>query len=266
MSSGGVPVHTLAGGTPGGPLVVFVHGLESAWSSWLPIGVELDAQWQQLALELPWRPGNDYRWRDRSPGEWLGHGLDLVGRRPDLLVAHSFGANATLELLCAHDRRVGSAAALICPMYRLRRHAVTWRMFDRARTIFYQHMSDGLRARMGQRAAAIDPAVLDAMMDVAIDRVGPLGFLATFNQFTASTDLELGSVDVPTLVVAGGADPTLAPEAAHALADAIPTGTAVVTADFDHFCNVRRPRQVAAHIARFVKALRAPTETVKGLR
>lgn len=260
-----VTAHTIATGEPGGPLLVFAHGLEDVWASWQPLAAELaaelDPSWRLVALDLPWRAGNDYRWRTRQPGQWLADGLDLVGRVPDALVAHSFGANAALELMCALDPRPGRAAALICPFYRLPRHRVTWRMFDRSMATFVEHIREGLLARLGPRAGSMEPEVLETMMKLAQDRVGPLGFLTVFQQFVASADLPLDRVEQPTLVLAGGADPTLSREAALALGDGMPGARALIRDDYDHFCHLRHARGVAALVAGLVDAVSAPTGT-----
>ncbi|MFF5207127.1 alpha/beta fold hydrolase [Streptosporangium sp. NPDC000396] len=266
MSGSTVKAHTLASGVPGAPLVVFAHGLEDSWSSWLPLAAELDPDWRLVALDLPWRPANDYRWRTRPAGQWLAEGLDLLGAVPDTLVAHSFGANAALELLCALDPRPGRAAALVCPMYRPPHHPVTWRMFDRSRSTFVQHIRDGVRARMGVRAESTDPGVLETMMDLALDRVGPSGFFAVFEQFAASADLPLGNVGLPTLVLAGGADPALSREAATTLAGGMPGAEIRIHHDYDHFCHIRHARGVAAQVADLVDTARATTRTAGELR
>jgi pimeloyl-ACP methyl ester carboxylesterase len=266
VSDVGVTTHTLSPGAPGGPLVALVHGLESAWTSWLPMAVELNPDWRLVALDLPWRPGNEYRWGARSAGEWLGEALDLLDATPDALIAHSFGANATLELLCGYDPRPGRAVTLICPFYRLPHEAVTWRMFDKARGTFIKHMRDGLRARMGARAGVMDSGVLETMMDGAINRVGPSGFLTAFQEYTASANLALGNVGVPTLVVAGSADPTLSREAALTLVGGMPGAVVRINQGYDHFCHVRHARGVAAQVVDFVDAVRTPTRTVGDLR
>jgi len=254
----------LAPGVPGAPVVVFAHGLEDSWTSWQPLAAELDPDWRLLALDLPWRPGNNYRWRTRSAGYWLGKGLDLIDAVPDLLVAHSYGANATLELLCALDQRPGRAAALVCPLYRLPHRAVTWRLFDCSRARFVGHMREGLRVRIAERASSMDPDVLESMVERAVDRVGPPAFLAVFDQFAASADLALGNVELPTLVLAGGADPTLSPEAAAALATGMPGGDLRVNDDYDHFCHIRQPSGVAAHLAELVDAATRATPSTVG--
>ncbi|MGI8665935.1 MAG: alpha/beta fold hydrolase [Jatrophihabitans sp.] len=254
-----VRAHTLAPGTPGGLLVVLAHGLEDSWTSWWPLAAELNPDWRLVALDLPWRPGNDYRWLTHSAAHWLGDGLDLLGARPDLLVAHSFGANATLNLLCQQDLRPGSAVALVCPVYRQPKHQVTWQVFERARSIFIEHVREGLRARLGERAELLEPDVLEAMMEMAPHRVGPSGFLTVFQQFIASADLPLSEITVPTLLVAGGADLTLSRRAARALGDRIPGAEVRVNDDYDHFCHIRHARGIANQVATFVEAARAAT-------
>jgi pimeloyl-ACP methyl ester carboxylesterase len=261
-----VKMRTLAPGVPGAPVVAFAHGLEDNWASWQPIAKELDPDWRLVAFDLPWRPGNDYHWRGRSSSQWLGDGLDLLGAVPDMLIAHSYGANAALELLCQHDDRAGQAVALICPLYRQPHFQVTWRLFERAKAQFMQHVSDSVRARMGSRATTLEDDVLETMTRMAIARVGPSGFLAVFQQYTSSGDLPLERVDLPALILAGGADPTLLPDAAEALAARIPGAILRLHDDYDHFCHIRHASDVAALVTEFVAAVWAAREPAGDIR
>jgi pimeloyl-ACP methyl ester carboxylesterase len=252
----GVPelaVRELSVGAPGAPLVVLVHGLEDSWASWWPLAERL-ADWRLVALDLPWRAGGDYRWRHRSAGDWLRRGLDLVGEPVDAVVAHSFGAGATLELLCARDRRLGRAAALLAPLYRPPQLDLTWRVFDRARRTFEAHLAEGLAMRLGARAKRLEGELLDLMVSRTIDRVGPAGFLAVFDQFAATAHLPLERVELATLVLAGDADPTLLGGAALQLAGGLPGSRVHIQPGYDHFCHVRHANGVAAEIADLVNA------------
>jgi pimeloyl-ACP methyl ester carboxylesterase len=251
MSAPYVTACTLAEGDPAGPLVVLAHGLEDSWEGWLPMAARLPEDWRVVALDLPWRPGNDYRWRRRAPAGWLADGLDLVDHVPDAVVAHSFGANATLDLMCADEPWPGSAV-LICPLYRPPDVDLTWAVFDRSRRTFDQHMRDGLLARLGRRADTVEPEILERMIATAIDRVGPAGFLAVFEQFSASAALPLARVAQPVLVLAGGADPTLAEPAATALAAAMPRASVLFRDRYDHFCHRRHAEEIAARVDDFL--------------
>ncbi|RZQ61091.1 alpha/beta fold hydrolase [Amycolatopsis suaedae] len=258
--TGEVRLRTLARGRPGAPLVVFAHGVEGHWASWESVAARLDPGWRLLALQLPWQAGNDYRWRERRPWQWLADGLDLVGELPDQLVAHSFGANAALELLCTGDPRPGRAVMLVCPFYRLPRHQVSWRMFERSRETFVRHLADGVRARLGRRLERLEPDVVDAMVRLVLDRAGPLGFSAVFDTYVASAELELDRVGVPTSVQVGGADPTLPLASAQALAGAIPGARLRVHAERDHFFHVRHAHDIAAEVTGLHAATRVTTK------
>lgn len=259
-------VHTLSEGAPGAPLVVLAHGLEGCWKFWKPLAACLDPSWRLVALELPWKSGNDYAWRVRASWKWLGDGLDQIDATPDLLVAHSFGATTALELLCRLDPRVGRAAALVCPLYRSPRVELTWRLYDRSRETFLKNIGDGVRAKLGSRAQAIEPDVFAGMVRVAADRAGPLGFGTMFDRYAASAELPLGNIERPVRVLAGGADPTLPAETAEALAAAIPGAGLRIYDGCDHFFYVRHARDVAAEVIDLVGATRARTTTIGELR
>ena len=246
--------HLLCAGHPRGRSVVLAHGLEDSWECWLPLAPRLDPDWRLVALDLPWRPGNDYRWRRRPSSAWLAAGLSTLERPADLVLAHSFGANAMLELMCAGSPYRPGQAVLICPLYRPPDVPVTWSVFDRARRAFERHIHDSLRSRLGRRTAVLPPDVVESMIAKAIDRVGPSGFLAVFEQFSSSAVLGLDAVDSAVLVLAGGADPTLSPDAAGALAARIPGARLVIGPDYDHFCHVQRPDEVAAAVLGFVRS------------
>jgi pimeloyl-ACP methyl ester carboxylesterase len=248
-----VPVHLLRPGCPGAPHLVLAHGMEDGWASWRPLADRLDPDWRISVLDLPWRSGNDYRWRQYdSPAGWLSAGLDALDEPADALVAHSFGATAALNLMAAGDNRIGGAAVLICPLYRPPDATVTWQMLDHARHSFEAHIRDGVRARLGRRLSTLEPAVLDTMMGKTIDRVGPTGLLTVFESFVASGDIALEDVKQRTMVLAGAADPTLAAGAARLLAARIPSATLRMNQDFDHFCHIRRPDGVAEQVHAFL--------------
>jgi pimeloyl-ACP methyl ester carboxylesterase len=243
--------HELTPGAPGGPVAVLAHGLEDSWESWFALARQLGPDWRTIALDLPWRPGNDYRWRTKTSAEWLGEALESAGARADLVIAHSYGANALMNLLAAGDPRAASPSVLICPLYRPPDVAITWKIFDRARRAFEQHIRDSLLSRLSGRVDRIGADVVETMIAKALDRVGPAGFLAVFEQFVSSATVALDAVDSPVLVLAGGSDPTLSRQAATTLARQISRARLHVGDDYDHFCYVRRPAEVADRILRF---------------
>lgn len=260
MTPNGAGPRWLAGGPPNAPLAVLAHGLEDSWRTWQPLAAVLDRTWRVAALELPWRPGTDYGWRHRPPEDLLTEAIAAVDSPIDLLVAHSYGANAALQLLC-RGRLRAVCVALVCPLYRPPGLAVTWQVFERARAAFEQHIRASLCCRLGARLASTPGDVLEAMISKALDRVGPAGFLTVFEQFVASAALPLDQVTTPAMVLAGSADPTLTPAAARALAQRLPNAHLVIDDRYDHFCHVRHPAAVAAQLTGFAAGPR-PAEAV----
>ncbi|MEV7085126.1 alpha/beta hydrolase [Streptomyces sp. NPDC093085] len=268
------------GGT--GPVVALVHGLEGGWEGWRPLAEALPG-YRVYALDLPWRAGNPYRWRAYgSPAAWLRRALDLVPEPVDVLLGHSFGANAVLELLAEQaeqaeqagqaeradgaEREDGasvspapSAAVLLAPFYRPDTLPVGWPLHDAARAGFRRIVTEGIRAGLGERAGTLDPGILSAMADTALERIGPVGFLSLFLQFVSTTELALAQVTVDTLVLAGRHDESLAGDRATALAAAMPAATVRQHPHYGHFCHVEQTADVAAETAAFLAALRTAT-------
>nr|AFV52180.1 hypothetical protein [Streptoalloteichus sp. ATCC 53650] len=244
--------HVLAPGGPGGPLVVLAHGLEDGWTGWRAVAAHWPAGARLVALDLPWRAGNDYRWRQRDPGWWLAEGLAPLGAVPDLLVGHSFGANAALELLCAATEPP-RAAALLCPLYRVPGAPLGEHAEGRSRAAFARLFREGVLARLGERAASMEEELRDRVVALAAGQVGAPGFRAAFDQYHASAALPLGRVTTPTLVLGGGANPTLSRTEAAALADGMPGGSLVFHDTYDHFCHIRRAHDVVAQLVRLVE-------------
>lgn len=239
-------------GTPDGALVVLAHGLEDSWRNWRPLTRRLDPAWRLVALDLPWRAGNDYRWRHEAlPPRWLRQHLDRLDRAPDLVIAHSYGATAALDL-AARDKLVTGGLVLICPLFRPVTEPVDWTVVERSRISFDRHLRAAVRVSIGPRADRLEPELLDAMIDVVAARIGPAGFLAALDQFVASSYLDLPAIAAPALFLIGGADPTLVRRTPQVLAERMPGARVLVDESYDHFCHVRRADPVAGEIGRFV--------------
>ncbi|MCW3816578.1 alpha/beta hydrolase [Micromonospora sp. DR5-3] len=263
-----------------GPALVLAHGLEDSWHTWRPFVDELgtDLPFTPYALDLPWRAGARYGWVYRThPATLLRHALALLPEPPALLVGHSFGANAVLELLAAADRpapttparRVCHRAAtwsrrldgvvLLAPHFRPPDDPVDWRLHDRELARFRAVIGEGLRLRLGERRHTLDPDLVDTMVAKALDRVSPLAFVALLRQFLTTAELGLDAVTVPTLVVTGTLDPALAGARTEALRRAMPVASVHTRPDGGHFCHLEQAAAVTAEIRRFLAALPTPT-------
>ncbi|MCT9933140.1 alpha/beta hydrolase [Planotetraspora sp. A-T 1434] len=247
--------HQLTPGSPGGRTVILVHGMEDNWRSWLPLARHLDPAWRVHALELPWNAGSDHEWRRHgSPGAVLGELLGTAEARRafphvDLLVGHSLGSSAVLELLT----EVTTPAMLIAPFYCPPEMAVTWPVFDRARADFLRIIDQSLELRLSRRLSRVEPDVGEAMLAKVRDRIGPIGFMAMFEAFLHTARLDLGAVTGPALVLAGDRDHAMGPARAAALRRELPHAEFVVEPGFGHFLHVRHAEVAAAHLRAFLK-------------
>jgi pimeloyl-ACP methyl ester carboxylesterase len=240
--------HTLREGTPDGRHVVLIHGLEDSWESWFTLSRALPPTWRITALDLPWRAGSDYAWRTRPNGEWLA---DALPDRPDVVVAHSFGAHAMLEYAAATPGHGIGTAVLICPLYWSPELHASWPVFDAARNAFEQHIRDGIMARLNHRGRNPPSDVLDSMTERALGRIGPMGLLTVFDRLASSRSLPVADIGMPVLVLAARGDATLPMRAAKHLEQTLPSGQLHISDDFDHFCHIKLADTLARHIRDF---------------
>ncbi len=235
-----------------GPTVLAAHGIEDGWRIWTPVAERLACDYRVVALDLPWRSGNDYRWAaDGTPGAWLGHAVDLVreatGASEYRLLSHSFGATATFELLA--DGYRPACAALVAPCYRAP-HTPVESLREPCRTALRTTIRTGLR--IGLEGRTVDPDVLARMERGLEERLMPRVFPVFFDFFTRTGELDLSGVDVPTLVVAGTHDVALTPERADALVELMPRTTVSMHEHYTHFCHQQQPVGVAAEVSEFL--------------
>lgn len=266
-----VTARLVAGQAGPGPVLVCAHGMEDGWRNWIPMARLLAGRlydltnlpWRVYALDLPWHTGGSYCWRRESTASaHVAAGLAQLadaGIPANILVGHSFGATAMLEVLAGrHDagRQLAhlAAAVLISPYYCPPDLQASWALFEESRRHFGQIIGTGLPAYLKGRADAVDDDLRDMMVDKIISRIGPLGFMALFDEFTASATIPLHDVTVPTLILGGSSDPGLAGGRATALSRAMPGATLTLLHSYDHFCHVSQVSDVASRIAGFVSA------------
>lgn len=242
-----------ATGGSDGPTVVLLHGLEDSWECWKQLASRLAADARCYAVKLPWSAGGDYRWRGRPPQEWIADALAAVAEPVDVLVAHSYSANAVIQRIAAGSPAGADALILISPFYRPPSVELTWKTFDRSLAQFRTTMTHGLRIRLGDRAALIEPDVFDRMAETMMDRIGLPGFLAVFEQFAAASGLDLSDQRTPTLVVAGSLDPGIAGERAAHLAGAMPHARFAVDPRYSHFCHMEQVDLIAPIVSAFLR-------------
>ena len=252
--------HRSVGGNPDRPSMVLIHGLEDDWRTWTAFAERMAGQYRLFALDLPWRTGGDHRWRrNATAAEWVDAALSLLPEAPSVITAHSLGADLVLQWLSAGARPGIDALVLVSPFYLPPSGVVSWRTFERGVADFRSMMTEGMRVKLGRRAASMDPEVFDLMTLKVLDRIGPRGFFAGFEEYLSTTELTLDHVETPTLLIANARDPWLNESSVEALGAAMPTLETAIRGHLTHFCHVAQAAETAELTAAFLERHRHPS-------
>jgi pimeloyl-ACP methyl ester carboxylesterase/acyl-CoA thioesterase FadM len=232
-----------------GRVVALLHGIEDSWRSWKPLASALRGV-RPYSVRLPWCSGADPGWREQGPSAaWVGRALRLLPERPDVLIGHSFGANALLaHLATLPPDELPSSVVLIAPFYRPPGFEPSDTLRARARGAFRKVLAEGMRQKLGERAAAMDGEIVAGMGAKYLERIVPYLFPIFFGEFVESGNLNLSGVSVPTLVIMGMGDHGLSPVRAAALAERMPATTVIARREYGHFCHVQQVDQLAEDV------------------
>lgn len=248
-----------------GPAVLFIHGFPLDHTIWQP---QLDA------LEGACRIAPDLRGMGRSDAPDLGYGmatyaadlaalLDALGVDDVVLCGMSMGGYVAFEFLRRWPGRVrglvlcATRAEADTSEGRRARDAMT----QLARERGPRAVADAMLPRLlASGTPAADPALAERIRQLmaAMPVSGIVGALAAMRDRPDSTPLLGGLGGVPTLVIAGAEDAVIPPEAAAALARAIPGARLAMIAGAGHLPMLERPEETTAALADFLAGLPAP--------
>lgn len=224
--------------------LLLLHGLAGSTSVWRPYdelaldGIEI---WEGV---LPWGAEGDPGWSVHDdPANHVERALDAVPGGVDAIVVHSFTAGPALEVLAR--RAVGRgprAAVVVAPFHRRSPGDFTWDDALYYLGGFHRILEEGLRIGAGDR---ISPELRAAMAMRVRDRIGPYGWQQFFGAYLRSPDLDVASLRLPVLVVAGTKDFAAPPDDARALAGVLPDGRFELFGDCGHFAMAEQPRRFA---------------------
>lgn len=241
-----------------GPLrVLLLHGLAGGANVWDALLEHTAGSPHEVwTAELPWRAEGVPGWTGHSPAHWVRQAADGVPGGPDVVIAHSFGANALLALL--DEEQEGGpaprprAVVLVSPFYRPRPEDFGWEAISYYLNDFDRILADGLRVRSGGRL----PEDLRREMALKVrDRIGPYGWVSFFDTYLRTPDLRTDRMTMPCLIVGGERDFASFPADSEALCAALPYAKAEILPGCGHFAMTERTAEFARLTEDFLQSV-----------
>jgi pimeloyl-ACP methyl ester carboxylesterase len=254
--------------TGAAPRILLLHGMANNSGVWDRLCAEagrhpLVRSAELWSADLPWRAGGPADWSHRPDATgWLAETLTelrAVAGPADLVVAHSYAATMTLDLLttpaAAQDVR---GALLISPFFRPTAADFSWATVTGLAEKFQLTMVEGIRVMSAGRG---NPALHPAMAQRVCEEIGPYGWARFLELYLRTPWMPAGDLARPVLVAAGDADVVADPAEGAALAARLPQGTFRLLAGAGHFPMVEQTGAVldligelAGHLGRPVAA------------
>ncbi|MEV6521560.1 alpha/beta hydrolase [Longispora sp. NPDC051575] len=239
-----------------GPLrTLLVNGLGGSNAVWGPFAERADPRLEIWEADLPWGSEGTVGWgQEPELGPWIRRALESVDSgRVDLVVAHSFGANLLLDLLCRGGLpEPPRAAVLVSPFYRPSPDRFDWETISYFLNNFHLLLQEGIRVRSAGRLDA------DSQRDLALrlrEMVGPYGWVRFFDTYLRTPGLALENLTQSFLIVAGADDPASSPADSRDLADRLPDCQAEILDGCGHLAMVERAERFAHLVNVFSRSI-----------
>ena len=226
----------------------YIHGMLEDERTWKGLHERLGPR-SSVRPQFPWSSRLGSSWgREAAGPDWIKRFFDAQTVRPDLIVCHSYGCNATLEYLLRHEAHQPDFLVLVAPFYAARSEDVRW-----------DNLTDfisGLEHLIAESISVQDARgrykgdLLKEMTAKIRDRLGVYGWFEFLSLYLASPDLPLRRLRSRTLVVSGQLDRYSPSAACEQLAAALPRAEHLVL-EAGHFMQETHSETLAEAIVKF---------------
>jgi non-heme chloroperoxidase len=260
--STGVRLHYAEGGDPKGEAIVFLHGYSDSWFSFSRVLPLLSPSYHAFALTQRGHGDSDKPECCYTPPDYAADVeafMEAVGIDEATLVGASTGALFAQRATLSYPRRV-SRLVLIAAQTPVQENEAL----------------SGLRQEVSALEDPVPPEFVRGFQESTIYHPVPQEFLETaiseslklpahvwrdyLEQAALSIDrdyvVELGEINVPTLILWGEQDPLFPREEQERLAAAIPGATLKVYPESGHAAHWERPEWVVRDLETFMKETR----------
>lgn len=235
--------------------VVFAHGLEDSWESWIPVAERVQASGHDIvALELPWRTAGGFQWPARGGIErWIREGLAVLPTSATAIVAHSLAGGAVLRMLRAGSLApAATAAVLITPMVMFASTQDEGTQFGAFTEQVGVALSQLLRARLGHRATHLDSDVLETMVRALQRRIGGATLRNVYSYILATQSLSSTPDSTRVLVLSTPEEPATRHGWIARIDSLVPNAAVRILPEGSHACHLEHPVAVADAITKFL--------------
>lgn len=240
--------------------ISLIHGMLEDWHVWARLHPQLSPHHLSY-FNMPWEGSQGPMWGDSVNGaQWLQTALELLPSPPDLLITHSYAANALLEYLDRGEGPQPHAAVLISPFYRENWKQVTWDVFHHYIRNLPELIAQSIEIQDGR--GQLDPEILNLMTLKVRDQLGVYGWVQFLLSLLNIPKLNISNINIPCLIVTGVKDSASEPEHCRCLAAALANAKAVILAESGHFCMLEQPQTLGASIHTLIKTLTQKEITV----
>lgn len=240
--------------------VLLLHGMGAGVSCWNDLSVLLPDHLELWDVALPWSLTGDPSWsRDPEVTQWVSApAADLrraLGRGPDVVVAHSFAANVTLEILAGTDQLESSLIVLISPFHRGTAADLDWPAIVPSMAGCYAEFFRAVRRRR-RGDDGIDTVMAQRLCSL-LGEYAPLRF---YESYQRTPGLALESLAVPVLLVGGSADIGASVDGIRLLGARIPKAETAIIDGCGHFPMNEKAPELARLIEDFISQHAITTE------
>lgn len=237
--------------------VLLLTGLAGSPNLWRPYAYRADQSQELWVADLPWTGLGvpDWSCPGGSPTKAIGAALAAVPGRVEVIVAHSFAANALLEFLVDRVPSQLRAVVLVSPFYRTSPEAFDWADISYYLNEFHRILSEGLRVSTRQESSA---EMLHEMALRLRDRIGPYGWMRFFDAYLRTPFLDVSKLNLPVLVIGGERDFAAPVAEVRTLAARLPAARSASSGSCGHFCMTEDPAWFARTVVDFLSVVAPP--------
>jgi pimeloyl-ACP methyl ester carboxylesterase len=267
---GGYHVHYQDDGDPGLPVLVLLHGFGDSYTSWEGWVRELKSRRRIVSLDFPGhgltRAPEDSVLRADGLADFVDSFAAKLALPRFAVAGNSMGGGVAWQLAVRHPERVNALILVdaagfanttppseVPLAFRILRYPIGRAFLRNIDNRFL--IREGLRTDVYDKSL-ITPAVVDRWAEFQ-RAPGHRAILMNVNlgAQSAATAAQLGTIQVPTLILWGEQDPLIEPAAAAKFAAAIPGSKLIYYKQVGHLPQIEIPARSAADVLEFLNTV-----------